>query len=290
VEEIRNIKITVEYEGARYFGWQSQSDCLTVQGELEKAIARVVNHPVVIYGSGRTDRGVHALGQVANFRTRKSIPPQKLLLGINTYLPADIRVRAVEDVPDEFHARHSARGKRYRYTILQSLVDRVMARRYCAVVRNPLEVGPMRAAARCLKGEHDFRAFQGNAKRRKMKDQAPPRSTVRTVNLIAVKESRPYVFIDVFGRGFLYNMVRTIAGTLMEIGSGKRPPENMEEILQSLDRRRAGFTAPARGLCLISVYYDEGNLQVAARAAEGEEQDLEDISGKEHERHLKLLI
>ncbi len=290
VGEVRNIKLTVEYEGTRYHGWQSQSGRPTIQGELERSIAKVTNHPVVIYGSGRTDRGVHALGQVANFRTQSAIPPSKLLLGVNTYLPGDIRVRAVEEVQEDFHARHSARGKRYRYTILCSPVDRVLARRFCHIVRRPLGVESMRQAAICLTGMHDFRAFEGNIKRTPPPAGEPARSTVRTVIAVVVRESWPYVIIDTFGRGFLYGMVRALSGTLIEIGRGKLPPERMKAILQSRDRREAGPTAPARGLCLLSVYYDETELQVTARNVAAERIGQGDLSGIDHEHYLKLLI
>src|SRR5262245_19287877 len=159
---------------------------------IEAAAARVVDHPVTIYGSGRTDRGVHALGQTANFKTGKSIPTSKLLLGINTYLPEDIRVREVEDVAEDFHARYSARGKRYRYTILRSNVDRVMARRFTEMVTGPLDIEAMGRAAGALAGVHDFRAFEGQSKRRPPAPGEPPRSTVRTVAAVAVREVGPY--------------------------------------------------------------------------------------------------
>ena len=260
---LRNIKLIVEYDGTRYFGWQSQVDRNTVQRELQKAVGRVVDHPVTAYGSGRTDRGVHALGQVANFHTPKGIPCEKLLLGINTYLPEDIRVRSVEEVPDGFHARHSARGKRYRYTILRSSVERVMVRHFCEVIPEALDVAAMKAGAVHIRGLRDYKALQGNAKRRSPKPGEEPRSTVRTVTAVLVRESGPFILIDAFGLGFLYGMVRTIAGTLLEMAKGKRDPASMEEMLDSQDRQRAGFTAAAQGLCLLEVYYEEGALEAA---------------------------
>jgi tRNA pseudouridine38-40 synthase len=288
----RNLKLAVEYEGTEYNGWQRQDEGTTVQGELEAAVSRIVDHPVVLYGSGRTDRGVHALGQVANFKTSKGIPTPKLLLGINAYLPDDIRVRAVEDVPLDFHARYSAEGKRYRYTFFRSRNERVMIRRFCEPVRAPLDIERMRKAASLIRGMRDFRAFEGNAKRRAPLPGEAPRSTVRTVLAVTVRESGPFIFIDAFGRGFLYGMVRTIAGTLHEVGQGKRPPEEIEGVLDSLDRRRAGFTAAARGLCLVSVYYRGGELDEAVEVAKMEEKSARkcDPHGKEHEEALKLLI
>ncbi len=287
--EVRNIKLTVEYDGTLYFGWQAQGDRPSVQGEIARAAARVVDHPVVIHGSGRTDRGVHALGQTASFKTPKAVPAAKLLLGINTYLPGDIRVREVEEVPPDFHARYSARGKRYRYTILRSPVERVMARRFCILIQAPLDLEAMRRAAGALAGVHDFRAFEGNAKRSPPAPGEPPRSTVRTVTAVAVAEAGPFVTIDAFGKGFLYGMVRAIAGTLIEIGAGKRPAQDMEEVLRSRDRRRAGFTAAARGLCLLAVYYRDDVLALAARAALAGEEDP-DPSSEDHLRCLKLLV
>ncbi len=283
---LRNVKLTVEYEGTRYHGWQRQDDRPTVQGELERAIGRVVDHPVTLYGSGRTDRGVHALGQVANFLTPKAIPGEKLLLGVNTYLPDDIRILAVEDAAPDFHARYSARGKRYRYTILRSRVERVMLRAGCAVLPTPLDVEAMRRGAAAIRGFRDFRAFEGNIKRR-ARPPDEPRSTVRTVRAVNVREAGPLVCIDAFGKGFLYGMVRAIAGTLIEIGWGRRSPEDVEPIIASLDRRAAGFTAPARGLCLVSVYYSEEDLE---RAAEASEKGMETPCGTDGIDMLKLFL
>jgi tRNA pseudouridine38-40 synthase len=286
--EPRNIKLTVEYEGTAYHGWQSQRGLPSVQGELERAVGRLVAHPVTIWGSGRTDRGVHALGQVANFRTERTIPVEKLLLGINTYLPDDIRVVAAEEAPADFHARYSARGKRYRYTFLRSPVARPLVRRFAAQVAGELDLEAMRRAARSLRGVRDFRAFEGSAKRSPPAPGAPPRSTVRTVAAVVVRESGPLVFVDAFGRGFLYGMVRTIAGTLLEVGRGRRSAGELESVLGSLDRRRAGVTAPAHGLCLLSVYYREGELEREAdRALEGRPET--EVAAVEHERNLKML-
>ena len=287
--EARNLKLTVEYDGTGYFGWQAQGDRPSVQGTLESAVARVVDHPVVIYGSGRTDRGVHAVGQTANFKTAKAIPAPKLLLGINTYLPEDIRVREVAEAPADFHARYSARGKRYRYTVLRSAVDRVLARRYTARVPGPLDIVAMSRAAGSLAGVHDFRSFEGRSKRSPPAPGEPPRSTVRTVIGVAVRETGPFVTIDAFGRGFLYGMVRAIAGTLLEVGAGKRTPASVESVLASRDRRAAGFTAPARGLCLLAVYYQDQALEAAFQAAltGGEDPDPASL---DHIRCLKLLV
>jgi tRNA pseudouridine38-40 synthase len=287
--EARNLKLTVEYDGTAYFGWQAQGDHPSVQDTLESAAARVVDHPVVIHGSGRTDRGVHAVGQTANFKTPKAIPAAKLLLGINTYLPDDIRVREVEEVPADFHARYSARGKRYRYTVLRSPVDRVLARRFSARFPGPLDIEAMGRAAGALAGVHDFRSFEGRSKRSPPAPGEPPRSTVRTVIGVTVRESGPFLTIDAFGRGFLYGMVRAIAGTLLEVGTGKRAPDSLEAVLASRDRRQAGFTAPARGLCLLAVYYEDVALEAAFQAALAGGEDP-DSAAVDHLRCLKLFI
>ncbi len=285
----RNLKLTIEYDGTAYSGWQLQRDIPSVQGEIQRAAAEVVNHAVVIHGSGRTDRGVHALGQVANFKTSSAIACGNLLLGVNTHLPDDIRVREVEEVPPEFHARYSAWGKRYRYTILRSPIERVMVRRFCEVVRAPLDLVAMRAGAARLAGLHDFRAFQGNVKRRATEASGDPPSTVRTVLAVIVNESGPLVTIDAFGRGFLYGMVRAMAGTLLEVGRGRRVPEGVSAAIESRDRRRAGFTAAARGLCLIAVYYDsEKALEAVRHVAQGSL--AEDRAGQEQDRLLKMLM
>ncbi len=285
----RNLKLTIEYDGTGYCGWQLQKARPSIQETLQRAVAEVVDHPVVIFGSGRTDRGVHALGQVANFNTSSVIPCGNLLLGANTHLPDDIRVREVEEVPAEFHARYSAWGKRYRYTILRSPIERVMVRRFCEVVRSPLDLDAMRSGAGCLVGLHDFRAFQGNAKHRRLDAEAVPPSTVRTVLAIVVKESGPLVTIDAFGKGFLYGMVRTIAGTLIEVGTGRRSPGDVAAALESRDRRRAGFTAAARGLHLMAVYYDpEKALDAVRSVAQGAAPD--DPAGQKQEQLLKVLM
>ncbi len=313
--ELRNFKLTVEYEGSAYHGWQSQRDRPSVQSTLEQAIRKVVQHQVVLYGSGRTDRGVHALGQTASFRTTMDIAAPKLLLAINTYLPEDIRVREVEEVDLAFHARYSAVGKQYRYVILRMrrpLGGRadgaaggtaarppetapaprspsVLVRRFSTEVPYELDVEAMRRGAALLPGMRDFRAFESYSKRRPPRPGDSPRSTVRTVLGVMVREIGPFVLIDAFGRGFLYSMVRTIAGTLIEIGKGARAPERLQEILDSRDRRRAGFTAPAEGLLLVAVYYEEKALAAAMRELRGEPAASHASMSRFEEGLLKIL-
>jgi tRNA pseudouridine38-40 synthase len=253
---MRTIKLVLEYDGSGFAGWQAQSDMRTVQGELTRAVERMVNHAVEVAGAGRTDRGVHAAGQAASFSTASTIPPRGFLAGLNRYLPRDVAVVGVEEASADFHARRSAIGKHYRYSFLLSATRSALAGRWTSLVRGALDVEAMRRAGRLLEGEHDFAAFATRSRDR-------PASTVKTLHLVGAIERAPFVFVDVVGSGFLYNMVRTIAGTLLDVGRGKRRAGEIEEILRSRDRRRAGPTAEARGLCLREVFYDRTRLEAA---------------------------
>ena len=246
----RNVKLTIEYDGTDYHGWQRQPNGPTVQQALEEAAERIVEHPVTLYGSGRTDAGVHALGQVASFHTRSTIPADRLPYALNSALPRDIVVLAAEDVPAEFHARYSARGKTYRYSILRRDVAPAVGRRTVYWQRRALDGGRMRAAAPAIVGEHDFAAFQTEAR---------GENSVRTVTRCDVEcraeRGGERLDVHVAANGFLYNMVRAMVGTLLEIGVGRWPPERVAELLEARDRSLAGPTAPAWGLCLMSVDY-----------------------------------
>ncbi len=247
----RNLKLTIAYDGTAYAGWQIQKGGLpTVQGELVKAVERVVVHPVELQGASRTDRGVHALGQVASLKTTKTIPEKKLLLAFNTYLPPDIAVTEVVEAEADFDARRSATGKHYRYTVLRSPVRSPFAGRFSVRFSGPVDLEAMRAAARHFIGGHDFQAFASHVKN-------PPATTVRTVYEVSMAEDPPFLHFHVLGRAFLFNMVRTMVGTLLEVGGGRRSPSSVEEALLSRDRRRAGSTAPPQGLCLMRVFYQE---------------------------------
>jgi len=244
---MRNVKLTIEYEGSGYAGWQVQTNGLSIQEVLQVAIAAVTGEPEVkLIGSGRTDAGVHAAGQVANFRTETTIPAEALPHAINTKLPDDVAVLAAEDVPEGFHARYSAKGKTYRYSILNRRIRSPLARARTALVSRPLDVAAMRMAARDIVGEHDFAAFQS-------KPNGKP--SVRTVTGLTVETVGEQIDVLITGNGFLYNMVRAIAGTLIEVGLGKRAPDSLAELIRSCDRSRAGPTAPAQGLCLLEVKY-----------------------------------
>ncbi len=244
---MRNIKLILEYDGTNYAGWQVQPNGASIQEIVQKAIAEITGEPDVrLIGSGRTDAGVHAAGQVAHFKTTSNIPAADLVRAINTKLPEDIAVLRAEDVPDDFHARYSARSKTYRYTILNAAVRRPLERHRAWLVRAPLDLAAMRRAAAALVGTHDFAAFQS-------KPQG--KSSVRTVTRLDIVADGSRIDIWISANGFLYNMVRAIAGTLIEVGLGKIPPDAVAELLESRNRSAAGPTAPPQGLCLMEVQY-----------------------------------
>lgn len=250
----RNVKLTIEYDGSAYHGWQRQANAATIQQALEEAIADLVGHPVTLHGSGRTDAGVHALAQVANFRTSSTIPADRLPHAINSALPHDIAVLRAEDVPDDFHARYSATGKTYRYRILCRDVRPAMGRGRVHWLRRKLDVAAMQRASALFVGEHDFAAFE---------TESTGENSVRCVTCceVAARPARggrsagQRIDIIVSANGFLYNMVRAMAGTLIKIGTGSWPPERVAELLAARDRALAGPTAPAKGLCLMEVQY-----------------------------------
>lgn len=243
-----NYKLTIQYDGSRYDGWQKQGNTAnTIQGKLESVLSHLVEGEVEVHGAGRTDAGVHALGQTASVKLPGNLPPEQVRDYLNSYLPEDIAVTDVEQVEDRFHARLNAKGKVYRYEIRMGDVPDVFRRRYQYRVSEPLDVTAMRAAAEKLIGTHDFRAFCSNKKYKK--------STVRTVSAVDIAVNDADMSITFRGNGFLYNMVRIMTGTLLEVGLGLRRAEEMEEILASRDRARAGKTAPAQGLTLVQVEY-----------------------------------
>jgi len=248
VRHRRNVKLTIEYDGTAYHGWQRQANAVTVQEALEDGIAAVVGHGVTLYGSGRTDAGVHALGQVASFHTDSTIPADGLHHAINTAVPKDIAVVAAEDVPDGFHARYSATGKTYRYTIVCRPVRPAVGAAYVHWLRHELDVEAMRTAANRFIGEHDFAAFQ---------TESDVENTVRTVTRAEWVSEGDRLAFYVAANGFLYNMVRAMVGTLIEVGLGKREPDDIPRLLASRDRTQAGPTAPAKGLCLMQVDYGD---------------------------------
>lgn len=248
----RWLKLTVAYDGTAYSGWQIQPNLPTVQGTLAEAWQAITGEAITLTASGRTDAGVHALGQVVGLATASNLPPERLRQGLNAKLPDDIVVLSVEAAPANFHATHDALQKLYRYQIHNSRVRPLLDRRYRWHLPQPLDVAAMQAAAALLVGRHDFASFETTGSERS--------STVRTLSHVGVGQGGPAgteIDIDVCGDGFLYNMVRGIAGTLVEVGRGAREPEWTTEVLAARDRRAAGPNAPALGLVLMRVDYAE---------------------------------
>lgn len=248
---MRNIRLLIEYEGTQYAGWQWQKDQKTVQETLSKAVEQVVQEPVKMYGAGRTDSGVHALGQVAHFKTTSAIPPKRLMHAINFYLPHDITVKGAAEAPESFHAQYDAQSKIYRYTLLNDWTRTSLNRNFCYVCGLLLNADKMLDAAHYLIGTHDFTSFTTKAFQEK--------NRIRTIKRLEITRYGKYLIFTVEADGFLYNMVRTIVGTLIEVGRGKITAESMKDILAAKNRTLAGPTAPAKGLCLIGVYYKEGS-------------------------------
>ena len=243
-----NYKLTIQYDGTRYRGWQIQDNTdQTIQGKLEGVLSRLTGQPVEVHGSGRTDAGVHALGQVANVKLPRPIEPWELLQELNRYLPSDIGVIAVEPAPERFHARLNARSKTYRYRIWNSAIPNVLERSYLYALPEPLDVTAMERAAADLVGTHDFRSFCGLKRFKK--------STVRTITDIAITQNSAEVRLEFTGNGFLMRMVRILAGTLVEVGLGQRDADTMPAVLDAQDRAAAGPALPAQGLALVRVEY-----------------------------------
>ena len=244
---MRTIKLIVEYEGTNYLGWQRQPQGMTIQQALEEALETITGTMSGIIGSGRTDAGVHARGQVAHFKTGSALPVERLRDGLNATLPKDIVVLSAEEVADDFSARFSARSKRYEYVIWNSTIRPAIDRRLCRHVRRRLDMPAMQAAAKHLLGTHDFAAFESA--------NAESKTTIRTVKLAEWTRDGERLVFAIEADAFLYNMVRAIVGTLVEIGLGKKPPEWIREIIASRDRNQAGPTAPPHGLYLMRVDY-----------------------------------
>ncbi len=247
---MRNIRLTLSYDGTDFNGWQTQPGVRTVQETLERAIAELTGETRVrINASGRTDAGVHALGQVVNFHSTTPHPPDVLVRAVNARLPPDVVVRAAADVPSAFNANRDACRKLYRYVIHDGPVPDIFLRRYCCPSRHPLDAAAMARAAAALRGRHDFRSFETRWPNRQ--------SSVRTITHLAVSRVGEWIWLDVEADGFLYNMVRAIAGTLMNVGRGYWPEAYVGEALAAGDRKLAGPTALAQGLFLVRVTYEQ---------------------------------
>lgn len=241
------IRLTLEYDGTAYAGWQLQPNGLSVQEVVEGALARVLGEKVRLTSSGRTDAGVHARGMVAHFETQKVLPLAAYREGVNRHLPHDIAVKEAQEAPAGFHARFSARGKWYRYQISASSARSPLLARFSWHVRGELDLAAMREAATFFAGRHDFAAFRGAG--------CEARTTEREIFSVEVEQEGELLAIDVKGEGFLRNMVRVMVGTLVEVGLGRRSPSDIPHLLREGSRPLAGRTAPPQGLCLMEVWY-----------------------------------
>jgi tRNA pseudouridine38-40 synthase len=247
---MRTLKLTLQYDGTHYVGWQRQAEGTSIQGLLEAALQPLAGAPVTLHGAGRTDAGVHALGQVASVTMATTLDRGTLVRALNAVLPPDVRVTAVEDAPAEFHARFSATGKVYEYRIVNAPIVSPFIQRYAWHVIPPLDVGAMRQASAALIGRHDFASFQAAGSSTHTSVRA-----LRRLEWVAGSGPDTPTVMRVEGDGFLRHMVRTIAGTLVEVGLGRRPPDATASILAARDRTLAGPTAPAHGLFLVRVLY-----------------------------------
>ncbi len=243
----QNYKLVIAYDGTRFFGWERQPGKDTIQGKLESVLGQLQGHPVNVIGAGRTDAGVHARAMTANVVLDVAQSPEALRDYLNRYLPDAIAVREVKEAAPRFHARYNALGKTYRYTCFDGAVKPVFDRKYVTRLDFSPDVEQMRRAAACLVGEHDFASFCGNPRMKK--------STVRCVDSITIERRKDRIVFTLHGTGFLQNMVRIIVGTLLEVGRGYWPPEQVQAILDAKNRKQAGPTAPPEGLCLMRVDY-----------------------------------
>lgn len=241
--EKKRVRITVAYDGTNYHGWQLQDNGITIEEVLNRSLTELLGEEIKVIGASRTDSGVHAYGNIAVFDTVNRMPARKISYALNQRLPEDIKIQKSEEVSSDWHPRHCESRKTYEYRIYRNEFPMPVKRLYSHFVYTPLDVGRMREAAAYLEGEHDFKSF--------CQTGAQVESTVRTIYSLWVEEEGAELVIRVCGSGFLYNMVRIIAGTLIEVGQGKREPESMTEILAALDRGAAGPTAPANGLTLV---------------------------------------
>ena len=243
----QNYRLTIAYDGSRFFGWERQPDKDTIQGKLEAVLGTLQGHPVNVIGAGRTDAGVHARAMTANVVLDVTETPDAIRDYLNRYLPDAIAVREVKEAAPRFHARYKALGKTYRYVCFDGPVKPVFDRKYVTLLDFHPDLERMQQAAALLQGQHDFASFCGNPRMKK--------STVRLVDSITVVRQKDRIVFTFHGTGFLQNMVRILVGTLLEVGRGTRQPEDMPALLEARDRRLAGPTAPPEGLCLMKVDY-----------------------------------
>ena len=245
---MRNIKLKIEYDGKEFNGWQKQPNKLNIQGTIEQAIKSITNEDVELNASGRTDAGVHALGQVANFKTNSQIPIEKFAIAINSRLKKSIVIKKAEEVDERFHSRLNCKKKTYRYIINNTPEGTAIYRYLETHIPQKLDVNNMKKAIKYFEGEHDFKAFKASG--------TSSKSSVRTIYKTELYEKDNKIYIELTGNGFLYNMVRIIAGTLVDVGLGKIKPEQIEDILKNGKRENAGKTLPPNGLYLLKVEYE----------------------------------
>lgn len=244
---MRNIKLIIEYDGTNYFGWQKQPNHRTIQETIENSIKKITKEDIDIFGSGRTDRGVHARGQVANFFTNARIPEDKIKDAINSVLPDDIVISHSEEVDEAFHSRYSAKGKEYRYIFFNRRIPSPLLRNYAYHIPQKLHFDLMEKSLADFIGTHDFKSFMASG--------SSVKDTIRTINNASLNKNHEIIELKINGNGFLYNMVRIIAGTLVDIGIGKISRNDIPQIIASKDRKKAGHTAPPHGLYLEKVLY-----------------------------------
>ena len=246
---MKNIKLTIEYDGKDFNGWQKQPDKLNIQGNIEQAIERITGEKVELNASGRTDAGVHAIGQVANFKTNYELPLEKWPLALNANLKKSIVIKSAEEVEERFHSRLSCKKKTYRYVINNSKYGTAIYRNLETHIPQKLDIFKMQQAVKYFEGEHDFKAFKASG--------TSSKSSVRTIykaEVLQMPDER--IYIELTGSGFLYNMVRIISGTLVDVGLGKIEPDAIPEIIESMQREKAGKTLPPNGLYLLRVEYN----------------------------------
>lgn len=244
---MRNIKLTIEYDGTNYLGWQKQKNGATIQGTLEEAIKLLTKEEIELVGSSRTDTGVHAKAFIANFKTNSTIPADKFREAINHKLPEDIVIIKSEEVDINFHSRYDAKGKTYSYSIINRDIYPAIGRNYLYHVKKKLNINSMKEACKYFIGTYDFSAFKSSG--------SSVKTSIRTIKDLHIDEKNEIIKIYVTGDGFLYNMVRIIVGTLLMVGNNKIKPEEITNIIESKDRQKAGICVPAKGLTLEKVYY-----------------------------------
>ena len=246
----RKLKLLIEYEGTRYHGWQVQPNGLTIQEVIEDCLKKITGENASVVGSGRTDAGVHAEGQVAHFKTASNMTPKQFMMAFNSLLPHDIVIKNVAEAPDDFHAQRSAIRKIYRYTILNREYPSALLHDRCCFIQYPLDVKAMQSAKFFLEGRHDFSAFRAS--------NCEAQNPIREIYKIDISKKEDFITLEFDGNGFLKYMVRNIVGTLIQVGRNKMRAEEVKTILDSRNRNNAGPTARPYGLCLVKVFYKEG--------------------------------